>query len=82
MTMTTAERQAAYRARRSTAGDNGERRISTWVSTRAALTLAQLALHQGTTQRAVLEKLLEQAYNRTTSRMDEAALDEFLTVTR
>jgi hypothetical protein len=28
---TTAERQAAYRKSRPTAGENGERRISTWV---------------------------------------------------
>jgi hypothetical protein len=45
MAQTTAERQAAYRARRATAGDdgNGDRRLSTWVTTEADLALARLA---------------------------------------
>ena len=33
MARTTAERQAAYRKNRATAGDNGERQINVWVST-------------------------------------------------
>lgn len=38
MVKTTAERQAAYRARRDTAGvdGNGQRRVSMWLSTGAA----------------------------------------------
>lgn len=58
MTKTSAQRQAKYRAGRMVAGDNGERRINTWVTTRAALALARLANHNGITQRAILEQLL------------------------
>jgi hypothetical protein len=55
---TAAERQAAYRKRRSTAGENGERRINTWVSTRAALALSRLAFRYSVTNRAMLERLI------------------------
>ena len=57
---TGAERQAAYRARRATAGANGQgdRKLSTYVSTGAHLALARLAAHRGTTRRAILERLL------------------------
>lgn len=61
MAKTSAERQADYRARRATAGDNGERRINTWVSTGAALALARLAQHHGLSQREMLERLLLEA---------------------
>lgn len=61
MAKTAAERQADYRARRATAGDNGERRINTWVSTGAALALARLAQHHGLSQRDTLERLLLEA---------------------
>jgi hypothetical protein len=37
MAISAAERQRAYRRSRQTAGENGERRINTWVSTGAAL---------------------------------------------
>ena len=43
MAKTAAERQAAYRKNRATAGDNGERRINVWVSTATALALQRLA---------------------------------------
>jgi len=58
MAMTAAERQAAYRDRRATAGDNGERRINTWVSTRTALALVRLARHHKLSKREVLERLV------------------------
>lgn len=61
MAKTAAERQAAYRKSRDTAGDNGERRLNTWVSTGAALALARLARRSGTTQRAILEQLIQSA---------------------
>ena len=46
MTQTTAQRQAAYRARRDTAGKdgNGDRRLDMWVSTEAYLALTRLAV--------------------------------------
>lgn len=54
------ERQAAYRARRPFAGEdgNGERRVSMYVSTRAALALDRLARHHGVTKRQMMEQLL------------------------
>jgi len=60
MAKTTAERQAAYRARRDTAGvdGNGQRRVSMWLSTGAALALARLACCYGVTQRELVEKML------------------------
>lgn len=58
MAKTPAERQADYRKNRPTAGDNGEKRINTWVTTGAALALARLANRYGVTQRQMLERLI------------------------
>lgn len=58
---TNADRQAAYRKRRAEAGENGERRLNTWVTTGASLALARLARHHGISQRAMLERLIVQA---------------------
>ena len=58
MAKTAAERQRKYRASRQFAGDNGERRVSAYVSTRAALALHRLAESYGVTKRELLEKLL------------------------
>jgi hypothetical protein len=83
-TRTTAERQAAWRNRRATAGENGERRINTWVSTGAALALARLARHHGLTQRAMLEHLLAMADDAVTAELDPMshAWDAYFTVTQ
>jgi hypothetical protein len=58
MAQSSAERQAAYRQRRPTAGENGERRINTWVTTGAVLALERLARRDGIPQRAMLERLI------------------------
>lgn len=60
MAKTPAERQKEYRANRQFAGEdgNGERRITAYVSTRAALALQRLANRYGITQRDLLERLL------------------------
>lgn len=60
MSKTTAERQAAYRARRPYAGDqgNGERRLNLWISTAAGCALARLAQRYCVTQRPIIERLL------------------------
>ena len=47
MAKTASERQKDYRNRRSMAGENGERRINTWVTTAAALALKRLAARWG-----------------------------------
>lgn len=58
MAKTTAERQREYRARRPEAGDNGERRLNTWIGTRTSLALDRLAARYGVTKREMLEKLV------------------------
>lgn len=58
---TNAQRQADYRARRSTAGGQGERHLSAWIDTGAALALERLARRAGTSQKAVLEALIAEA---------------------
>jgi hypothetical protein len=46
---------------RPTAGENGERRINTWVTTSTALALTRLARHYGVTRRVMLERLVADA---------------------
>jgi hypothetical protein len=60
MAKTVAERQKAYRANRPFAGEdgNGERRLNTWINTRAALALERLAERYGVTKREMLERLV------------------------
>ena len=60
MAKTTAERQAAYRERQDSGGadGNGQRRVSMWLSTGAALALARLARRYGVTQRELVENML------------------------
>lgn len=78
MARSSAERQREYRQRRATAGDNGDRRLSMWVSTGTSLALQRLARHRGVTQRQVLEELVAQADTEATVGMDDAALDRYL----
>lgn len=61
MAKTAAERQADYRARRATAGEHGESRITAWVSVKAAAALDRLAQHHGLSKRDMLERLLLEA---------------------
>ncbi|TCG03225.1 hypothetical protein BZM27_50050 [Paraburkholderia steynii] len=63
MGLTTAQRQAAYRSRRATAGEsgNGDRRLDMWVSTEADLALARLARRYAVTKRQMLERLITRA---------------------
>lgn len=60
MAQTTAERQAAYRARQAQGGTNGNgrRRLSLWVSTGCGLALIRLARRYGVTQRELIERML------------------------
>ena len=70
---TGAERQAVYRQSRPTAGENGERRINTWVTTGASLALARLARHHGRTNRDMLEHLIIAADEEIVVRLDPGA---------
>jgi hypothetical protein len=60
MAKTAAQRQAAYRARRPHAGNdgNGERRLNVWIDTGASLALARLAHCYAVTQQALIERLV------------------------
>jgi len=80
---TTAQRQAAYRQRRPEAGDNGERRLNTWISTASALALKRLAQRDGVSQRAMLEKLIIDADDQVLSDIhDDAQWAEYFGVTQ
>lgn len=72
MAQTTAQRQAAYRARRATAGKdgNGERRLDLWVSTEADLALARLAQRYTVTKRQMLERLITRADDAIVRKLD------------
>lgn len=58
MAASSAERQAKYRQSRAFAGENGERRINTWVSSGTLLALGRLTRRYGVTQREMLEQLV------------------------
>ncbi len=80
MPKTTAERQAAYRAKRPLAGvdNNGERRINTWVDTGTYLALKRLARHNGVTRREMLKRVLLAEDARVMAGMDEAEREAYL----
>ncbi|MCG5076584.1 hypothetical protein [Paraburkholderia tagetis] len=63
MAQSTAQRQAAWRGRRPTAGNsgNGDRRLDVWVSAEANLALARLARRHTVTKRQMLEQLIANA---------------------
>jgi len=82
MATTSAERQRAYRARRPCAGENGERRLQTWVSTAAVLALGRLARHAGMTRRTFLEKLIVDADQVITRAMSDEAFNQYLALPR
>ncbi|NRO99465.1 hypothetical protein GWC77_26655 [Paraburkholderia sp. NMBU_R16] len=83
MGTTSAQRQAKYRQSRAYAGDNGERRINTWVSSGTALALGRLAKRYGVTQREMLERLVLAADQQilTTLDPDSSEWKEYFTVT-
>lgn len=57
MAKTSAERQAAYRAKRA-GKDSSERRLNTWVSAEVYSTIEKLARRYGITRRALVESLV------------------------
>ncbi|MDO9226748.1 MAG: hypothetical protein Q8M09_05380 [Pseudomonadota bacterium] len=79
MAKTAAQRQQAYRKSRPVAGENGERRINTWVSTTTALALARLSRRYGVTNRQMLERLIKDADEQVlaTLELDSAEWEEY-----
>lgn len=70
MAKTSAQRQEKYRKTRAMAGENGERRINTFVSTKAFLALERLSNRYCVTKRALLEKLIVEADDEITKSLD------------
>ncbi|WP_118186219.1 hypothetical protein [Paraburkholderia phosphatilytica] len=72
MAQTTAQRQAAYRAKRETAGKdgNGDRRLDMWMSTEAHLALTRLARRYSVTKRQMLERVIVRADDVIVRRLD------------
>jgi hypothetical protein len=75
---TAAERQAAYRKRRCEAGENGERRINLWVSTRASLAVQRLASRYCVTKREMIERLVVAEEEKILYGISEDDLDAYL----
>lgn len=82
---TNAERQAAYRKSRITAGNNGdgEKRLHTYVSTETTFALSRLAKHYGVTRREILEKMILEAdlEIQKTLELDSKEWDQYINVT-
>lgn len=70
MAKTPAERQKAYRKSRPEAGNNGERRINTWITSGAALGLNRLSQRYGVTKREMLERLILAADQNVTDNLE------------
>ena len=77
MAKSSAERQAEYRARRATSGEkgDGERRLSTYISTRSDLALERLACRFGVTKKEMLENLILQADDEVKKLLDPDTLE-------
>jgi hypothetical protein len=76
-TMDNAERQRLYRANRPTAGENGERRINTFVSTGAKLALTRLAARYAVTEREMLQRLIVDAEAELTGPMTDSEFEAY-----
>ena len=81
MPKTNAERQAAFKAKRST-GQVEERQLNTWISADAFFALRRMARHRGMTQKAIIEELLLAADQEIADSMNEQQHDEYVTVTQ
>ena len=81
MAKTAAERQADYRARRN--DNEGDRRLNTWISTKADLSLDRLLKHYGVTKREMLERLIISADDEIvkTLQLDTTEWDTYFNVT-
>jgi hypothetical protein len=70
MPKTASERQTQYRNTRLTSGDNGERRVNTFVTTGAFLALERLSKRYAVIKKEMLEKLLLSADENFTKTLD------------
>lgn len=79
---TNAQIQADYRNSRSLAGDTGEQRINTWVSTAAKLALKRISLRSNVSQREILEQLIIQADEEIQKGLSDSEFDVYLGITQ
>jgi hypothetical protein len=81
MAKSAAERQAAYRLRRNEG--EGDRRLNTWITSKADLALDRLARRYGVTKRQMVERLISEADDAIlkTMEFDSAELNNYLDVT-
>jgi hypothetical protein len=81
MAKTSAERQQEYRARRN--DGEGDRRINTWISSKADIALERLATHYGVTKRQMIERLVIGADDDviTTLQLDSPEWNSYFNVT-
>ncbi len=79
---TNAQIQADYRNSRSLAGDTGEQRINTWVSTAAKLALKRLSLRSNISQRKILEQLIIQADEEIQKGLSDSEFDVYFGITQ
>jgi len=70
MPETNAMRQKRYRDDRHTAGQNGERRLNTCVTTATALALRRLSCHYGVTKREMVQRLVAEADDKIVQTLD------------
>lgn len=70
MAKTVAERQQANRKNRAISGDNGDRRLNTWVETAAYLALGRLSKRYSVTKREMLERLVCEADQQIVNSLD------------
>lgn len=84
MAKTSAERQAAYRQKQARAGNQGKRRISTWVSPQADLALARLERYLCLTRQDTISHLIMTAdrQHRRNLESHPEELEVYLSVTR
>lgn len=75
---TVAERQADYRKRRGESGENGERRLNLWVSTKVSLAIHRLALRYCVTKREMIERLVLAKDEKVMSGMNDVEFATYL----
>lgn len=79
MALTNAERQAKYKKQAAFKNDGqGERRLTSWITTAAACALDRLAAHQKTTRRDVIERLLIAEQDRIKESLSDVEYEQFM----
>ncbi len=79
MALTNAERQAKFKAAAASKHDGqGERRLSSWITTAADCALDRLAAHHQTTRRDILERLLLAEQDRIEKTLSDTDYERFI----